>query len=56
MLLDLNEISFFLVHMMDQINVDTPCYAPEKLLRLLLREVNVQISKLRLIVSKRGAN
>ena len=28
--IDLNEISFFLVHMMDEINVDTPCNVSEK--------------------------
>ena len=28
--LDLNEISFFLVHMMDEISQDTPCNIPEK--------------------------
>ena len=32
--LDLNEISFFLVHMMDEISVDTPCDFPEKILLL----------------------
>ena len=32
--LELNEISFFLVHMMDQIRVDTPCDVPEKVLLL----------------------
>ena len=28
--IDMNEISFFLIHVMDEINVDTPCDAPEK--------------------------
>ena len=31
-LYDLNEISFFLVHMMDEISVDTPYDVPEKVL------------------------
>ena len=44
--LDLNEALFFLVHMMDQISVDTPCDVPEKIF----------FSKLRLIISEVGAN
>ena len=30
--LNLNEISLFLVHMMGEVSVDTPCDVPEKLL------------------------
>ena len=30
----MNEIYFFLVHMMDEISVDTPCDVPEKILLL----------------------
>ena len=34
--IDLNEVSFFLVHMIDEINVDTPSDVPEEVFFLLL--------------------
>ena len=34
--IDLNEVSFFLVHIMDEISVDTPCNVPEEVILLFV--------------------
>ena len=47
-LINPHKVSFFLVHMVDEITADTPCDVPEKAL--------IYASKLSLIVSKGGPN